>query len=149
MLFLFLTTAHIFVFLKAFFMKLDSNSLAVSSLKMVSIFVLISSVDPGKIQHNFSSSLSVWGESTVKLAGFVLTFVVDKREGNIALDLPLKSKPSRLSKATIEIISPSSSETTSAAPSELSIMVSEIISSEIISSEILISRHSASVSRVP
>ena len=78
MLFLFLTTAHIFVFLKAFLMKLDSKSLAVSSLKIVSIFGLISSADPGKIQYNFSSSLSVWGESTVKLAGFILTFVVDK-----------------------------------------------------------------------
>ena len=59
-------------------MKLDSKSLAVSPVKFVSIFGLISSSDPGKIQHNFSSSLSVWGESTVKLAGFILIFVVEK-----------------------------------------------------------------------
>ena len=35
--------------------------------------------EPGKIQHIFSSSLSVRGESTVKLAGIVLLFVVDKK----------------------------------------------------------------------
>ena len=79
MLFLFLTTAHIFVSLKAFLMKLDSKSFAVSSLNITSIFGLSSRAEPGKIQHNCSSSLSVRGESTVKMAGFVLTFFVDKR----------------------------------------------------------------------
>ena len=57
MLFLFLTTARIFVSLKAFLMKLDSKSFAVSSLNIISIFGFNSSAEPGKIPV-----LSLFGE---------------------------------------------------------------------------------------
>ena len=76
--------------LNAFLVNFDSNSFSVSSLKIASIFCFNSSAELGKIQHNFSPSLSVWGASTVKLAGTVLSFAVDKREGYIAVELPLK-----------------------------------------------------------
>ena len=146
MLFLFFTTAQILVFLKAFLMNFDSNSFAVSSLKIASdsIFGFNYSAEPGKIQHIFSSSLSVRGESTVKVEGIVLSFSVAKREGRIVIDVPLESKPFRLSSSTIETITPSSSETTSTAPSELSMLVSCIVPSKK-----KFKRGSASVSRVP
>ena len=53
MLFLFFTTAQILVFLKAFLMNFDSNSLGVSSLKIASILGFNSSAEPGKITHLF------------------------------------------------------------------------------------------------
>ena len=88
MLFLFLTTAHILVFLKASLMYFVSNNLAVSSLKITSFFLFNSSAEPGKMQHNFSSSFAVWGESTVNLAGIDFFILVDKRVGCIAIALP-------------------------------------------------------------
>ena len=123
MLFLFLTTAHILVFLKASLIYFVSNNYAVSSLKIASIFVFSSSAEPGKMQHTFSSSFAVWGESTVNLAGIDIFILVDRSEGRIAIELLFESNPFRLSSSTKETILPSSSETTSAAPSELSMLV--------------------------
>ena len=44
------------------------------------VFGFSTKAEPGQIQHIFSFSLSVRGESTVKLAGIVLEFVVNKKE---------------------------------------------------------------------
>ena len=51
MLDLFFTSAEMLMFLKVFFLLFDSNRIAVFSAKIVSIYFLHSSEDPGNIQH--------------------------------------------------------------------------------------------------
>ena len=76
MLDLFFTTAEIFMFLKVFFILLDSSRVAVSSANIVSICFLYSSTDPGNIQHILSLSC-FWVERAVGQIERVLGFFVD------------------------------------------------------------------------
>ena len=113
MLDLFLTTAVILMFLKVFFILLDSSSVAVSSANILSICFLYSSTDPGKMQHILSLSC-FWVERAVGHTESILCFLFDTEieYGLLLFAIPLEMAPSRQTMSSREVL-PSSSETTS------------------------------------
>ena len=112
MLALFLTTARILMFLKAFYILLDSNNVAVSSANILSICFLYSSTDPGNMQQILSLSC-FWVERAVGHTEDIFCFLFDTEieYGLLLFAIPLEIAPSRQTMSSREVV-PSYSETT-------------------------------------
>ena len=102
------------MFLKVFLILFDSNKVAVSSAKILSIWFLYSRRDPGNIQH--SLSLSCFGvRRAVGHTESFLDFLFDTEieYGQHQFALPLEKAPSWQTMSSIEVVISSSFEATS------------------------------------